>query len=50
MKSIMYSVVLMCLIIPGVSSAREPLTDHPLTSPYEGSTIKRKSIQEFDVE
>lgn len=33
---------------PGVSSAREALTDHPLISPYEGSTIRRKKVLEFD--
>ena len=31
-----------------LAAAREPLTDHPLISPYEGSEIRRKNVQEFD--
>lgn len=27
---------------------REPKSDHPLVSPYEGSSIRRKSVIEFD--
>ena len=30
------------------SAAREPLTDHPLVSPYEGSEIRRKKVIQFD--
>lgn len=30
------------------AQGRASLTDHPLISPYEGSEIKRKSVQEFD--
>ncbi len=30
------------------TAAREPLTDHPLVSPYEGSEIRRKKVIEFD--
>lgn len=48
MKNLLLIVILPCLMIPCVSSAREPLTDHSLISPYAGSTITRKKVQEFD--
>jgi outer membrane protein OmpA-like peptidoglycan-associated protein len=28
--------------------AREALTDHPLIQPYEGSTLRRKDVKDFD--
>lgn len=31
-----------------VADAAQPLTDHPLVSPYEGSRLRRKDVQEFD--
>ena len=39
---------LVVFAFPSLGSAREPRTDHPLVSPYEGSTIKRKKTLEFD--
>ena len=39
--------VLLGLTVPAVAQ-RAPLTDHPLVSPYEGSTIRRKDVKEFD--
>ena len=48
MKNILLIMVLSWLIIPGSSSAREPLTDHSLIAPYEGSIIRRKNVEAFD--
>lgn len=36
------------LVLMTMAQAREPLTDHPLISPYEGSEIRRKDVKEFD--
>mgnify|MGYP000529533775 CR=1 FL=1 len=48
MKNLTFILIIIWITIPNISSAREPLTDHALISPYEGSIIKRKSTQEFD--
>lgn len=48
MKGVIIFTGLICLCVTGAGSAREALTDHPLIAPYEGSTIKRKKVQEFD--
>lgn len=48
MKGTAIFVALLSLTVSSVGSAREPLTNHPLITPYEGSTIKRKKVQEFD--
>ncbi len=41
-------VILVGLGQAGFAQGRAALTDHPLVSPYEGSEIRRKSVQEFD--
>ena len=35
-------------VMPLEGKGREALTDHPLIAPYEGSTIRRKDVKEFD--
>ena len=42
--------ILICALtlMPEDAAAREPLTDHALVAPYEGSVIRRKKVQEFD--
>ncbi len=41
-------VVLFAGFSPNTAQTREAHTDHPLVSPYEGSTIRRKKVLEFD--
>lgn len=48
MRKFVVAVFLTCLASPVFSQGRTPLTDHPLISPYEGSTIRRKDVKEFD--
>ncbi len=48
MKNLSLSTLLLCMLAPLVGQAREPLTDHVLIAPYEGSTIRRKQVKEFD--
>jgi flagellar motor protein MotB len=40
--------MILIFAIPGAGSAREPLTDHPLISAYEGSVMRRKDVKQFD--
>jgi len=39
--------LLICISLPVFGQAQPPRTDHPLISPYEGSVIKRKDVNEF---
>lgn len=48
MKHLTTSAFLLCVALPAFSQGRAPLTDHPLILPYEGSTIRRKDVKEFD--
>ncbi len=41
-------VLLLLAVANPAGAAREPRTDHPLIEAYEGSTIRRKSVTEFD--
>ena len=42
------SALFLLSLSPSQSIAREALTDHPLISPYEGATLRRKKVLEFD--
>ncbi len=48
MKTSIIIASLICFAVSGLVSAREPLSDHPLIAPYEGSVIKRKNVQKFN--
>jgi len=48
MKGLVLLLVPVMLSVAYYSEAREPLTDHPLIAPYEGSEIRRKKVQEFE--
>jgi OmpA-OmpF porin, OOP family len=46
MLQILLALVLLAIGLP--TSAREPLTDHALVKPYEGSVLRRKDVKAFD--
>lgn len=48
MKPAVLTVLFLGVAFSNISFAREARTDHPLIAAYEGSTIKRKSVQQFD--
>ena len=48
MKHVFLVVVSLILSVTAFAQGREPLTDHPVISAYEGSVLRRKNVQEFD--
>lgn len=48
LPALMFAAFSSLAILPPALAAREPRTDHPLIQAYEGSTIRRKSVTEFD--
>lgn len=46
LKKILVGFLLVCMM-PESGQAREPLTDHALVAPYDGSRIRRKDVKEF---
>jgi outer membrane protein OmpA-like peptidoglycan-associated protein len=48
MRKIILFAVVTGLSFNAHAQGRAALTDHPLVSPYEGSEIRRKDVQEFD--
>ncbi|MEZ5513218.1 MAG: OmpA family protein [Steroidobacteraceae bacterium] len=48
MKHALLIFIALCLATPASGQGRASLTDHPLVSAYDGSTIRRKDVKEFD--
>ncbi len=42
------TLALLSAMVAAPSQANESLTDHPLVKPYEGSTLRKKDVKDFD--